>query len=218
VGLGIRVRKITIICSAHRESGVCNSGELLRILRAIDPEAVFEEVCPSDYEAYNIRTLEGRAITRYREFKVLERVPVDRYNLPQDLYVAIEKVLDHVEEISHEYSVLREQSDNSAHLQGFSYLNSVAFETVRTKLTEIEDRTISEACDQGLTRGLEMWRDVIQRRETAMVGNIYEYCREHIFDTGVFLVGAAHKSGILKAIEKHASSEADLVSWKLYQG
>jgi hypothetical protein len=211
------MRKITIVCSAHRESGVCNSGELLRILRAIEPETVFEEVRPSDYDSYNARTLEGRAVTRYREFKAFQRVPVDRYNLPQDLHVAMEKVLDHVEGTSHEYFVLREQSANSTQLLGFSYLNSVAFETVRMRLTEIEDKTISETRDQGLSRGLKMWRDVIQRRETAMVGHIYEYCRENVFDTGVFLVGAAHKSGILKALERQAGAQADLVNWKLYQ-
>jgi hypothetical protein len=209
--------EITIVCSAHRERGVCNLEQLLRILRTIEPVTVFEEVRPSDYDWFNTRTLEGRAVTRYGEFRAFQRVPVDRYDLPENLYVGMEKVLDHVEETSHEYFVLREQSEAFTHLQGFSYLNSVAFETVRTRLTEIEDRTISETQDQRWTRMLQMWRDVIQRRETEMVRNIYEYCRENVFDTGVFLVGAAHRSGILKAIEKHAGAEADLVHWKLYQ-
>lgn len=49
-----------------------------------------------------------------------------------------------------------------------------------------------------------------------MVGNIYEYCTENVFETGIFLVGAAHKTGVVKAIEKHAGAEADLVDWKFY--
>jgi hypothetical protein len=209
------MRKITIVCSAHRESGVCNSEELLRILRAIEPEIVFEEVRPADYDFYNTRTLEGRAITRYRDFKAFQRVPVDRYDLPHDLRAAIDSVLDHVEATSPEYCLLKEQSDIAVQLHGLHYLNGFAFESAIRRLSEIEDKAIREAGDQNLTRGLEMWRDIIQERETEMIGNIYEYCRENVFRTGVFLVGAAHKSGIVKAIEKHTGAEADLIDWKL---
>ena len=84
-------------------------------------------------------------------------------------------------------------------------------------MSEIEEKIINETGDQGLIRGLEVWRQFMQRRETEMVGNIYEYCRENVFDTGIFLVGAAHKSGVVKAIEKYATTEADLVDWKFYQ-
>lgn len=48
-----------------------------------------------------------------------------------------------------------------------------------------------------------------------MVGNIYEYCRENVFDTGVFLVGTAHKTGIAREIEKYADTTADLINWNL---
>ena len=34
------MRKITLVCSSHREKGLCNAQELLRILRAIDPEVI----------------------------------------------------------------------------------------------------------------------------------------------------------------------------------
>jgi len=48
-----------------------------------------------------------------------------------------------------------------------------------------------------------------------MVGKVYEYCRENVFDIGVFLVGAAHKTAIVKEIERYAGAEADLIAWKL---
>jgi len=209
------MHKITLVCSSHRENGFCNAGELLKILRAIEPETIFEEVSPSDFDSYNKSSLEGRTVTKYGEFKSFQRVPVDRYDMPQDLFAETQRVLDRVEQTNHEYLVLQQESANATHLYGFTYLNSLAFAKVRTRMSEIEEQTINETCDQGLIRGLEMWRQFTQRRETAMVGNIYEYCRENVLGTGIFLVGAAHKSGIVKAIEKCAGTEADLVEWRL---
>ena len=87
------------------------------------------------------------------------------------------------------------------------------------RISEIEDRAINGTGDQDLIRGLKWWRQFTQRRELEMIDNIYQYCRENVFDTGVFLVGAAHKTGIVKEIEKHASTEADLIDWNFaYDG
>jgi len=54
-----------------------------------------------------------------------------------------------------------------------------------------------------------------RKREQEMVRVIYEYCRANAPSTGVFLIGAAHKIGIVKEIEKLARAEADLIDWKL---
>jgi len=34
------MHKITLVASAHRESGLCNAEELLKILRAIEPDVI----------------------------------------------------------------------------------------------------------------------------------------------------------------------------------
>jgi hypothetical protein len=46
------MHKITLVCSIHRENGLCNAEELLKILRTIEPEVVFEEMRPSDFASY----------------------------------------------------------------------------------------------------------------------------------------------------------------------
>ena len=218
------MHKITLVCSGHRESGLCNAEELLKILRAIEPEAVFEEMRPSEFDFYYTHgSVEAHAITKYREFKLFQPVSVDRYEMPDNLLVEIKKdfdcVIDRVAQASQEYRLLNEQNDNGVRRYGFQYLNSVACATMMARMSEIEDEMISKTGDRGLIRGLERWRHLIQRRELEMVGNIYEYCRKNVFDTGVFLVGAAHKMGIVNEIEKYASTEGDLIEWNVsYDG
>src|SRR5271168_1722815 len=97
------MHKITLVCSSHRENGFCNAGELLKILRAFEPEIIFEEVRPSDFDSYNKWSLEGHALTKYREFKSFQRVPVDKYDMPRDLFAETQRVLDRVEQTSREY-------------------------------------------------------------------------------------------------------------------
>jgi hypothetical protein len=46
-----------------------------------------------------------------------------------------------------------------------------------------------------------------------MVGNVYDYARANVFDAGAFLIGAAHKNGIVKAIGKFTAAEPDLITW-----
>ena len=118
--------KVTLVGSAHRENGLCNAGELLYILRAIEPETIFEEVRPADFDSYNKRSLEGNTVTKYRGFKSFQRVPVDRYDKPQDLFGETQRVFDCVEQVSHEYLALREEIENATRLYGFTCLNSVA--------------------------------------------------------------------------------------------
>ena len=220
------MHKITLVCSVHRENGLCNAGELLKILRAIEPDVVFEEMLPSDFDSYyrlgTKSNLESQAITRYREFKSFQQVPVDRYDMPENLLAELKRgfdcVCDRVEQTSQAYRELNEEQNNRAAQFGFTYLNSVAFATTMARTSEIEEKTIIETGDQGLIRGLERWRHAIQKRELEMIGNIYQYCRENVFDTGVFLVGAAHRTGIVKEMERHASTEADLINWNIACG
>jgi hypothetical protein len=73
--------------------------------------------------------------------------------------------------------------------------------------------------NQDLIQVLEKWRHRIHRREVEMVRNIYYYCRKNVFDIGVFLVGAAHKTDIIKQIEKYAPTKSELINWNLaYDG
>jgi hypothetical protein len=209
------MQKITLVCSAHRENGLCNAEELLTILRAIAPEVIFEERRPSESQ----RSLEAVAIAKYGESESFQRVAVDRYDMPGSLFAETQRVFDCLEQTSEEYLALRKETDDRAHRYGFDYLNNADFETTMARISETEEKVISATGDQELIRGLERWRQFIQSRNVGMVGNIYKYCRENVFYNGVFLIGAAHKTGIVKLIGEYASTEAaELIGWKSYDG
>jgi hypothetical protein len=194
-----QMQKITLVSTTHRENGLCNPVELLKILRTIEPEVVFEETPPP-----GLRSLEAQAIAKYRDSKLAREVPVDRYAIPDDVLAKlrpeIDRVLDCVEQTSPEYLVLVEEIALREYQHGFPYLNSAAFATMISRKAAIEAKTISDTRDQALIRGLETWHRVMQARESAMIRNIYGYCRANAFDTGVFLVGAAHKTGVISEI------------------
>lgn len=215
---------ITLVLSAHRENGLCSTGELLRILLDIGPEVVFEEIRPSDvgtdYQRKTVGILESHAIARYLKFKALLRVPVDTYEASGHSMAELKRDCDcvfaFVEQSSREYQILNDENDENVRLLGFEYLNSIACSRTMIRISEIEEKTIEGSGDPALIRGLARWRHFVLERDRGMVGTIYEYCRRNAFDTGVFLVGAAHRIGIANEIEQYAGAEPELISWRYY--
>lgn len=217
------MRDITLVCSVHRENGLCSVGELLRLLLATGPEIVFEEIRPSDVSSRRLRginsSLEAQALARYHEFKTFQRVAVDRYDMPVALVPEFKRELDsvfeYIERTSLEFRRLSKENDKNTSQHGFNYLSSLAFVSLNTRLSEIELDTIRATGDRTLNRVLDRWRAINLAREREMVRVIYEYCRQHVFDTGVFIVGAAHQIGIVEEIKRYAEREPDLIHWKL---
>jgi hypothetical protein len=203
---------ITLVCSVHKANGKCDVEHLVKILRALQPDVVFQEVQPS-----HDRSLEAEAVTAYRKFKSCKSVHVDDYKAPANA-AEIKRFLDsgfeYVAEISEEYQSLEYENHMRTCQEGFSYLNSVDFAKTTARRSQIEDEIMGgRAAD-----ALRWFRQVMDRREIEMMRSIYAHCKEHAFDTGVFLVGAGHKTGIAKQIEKFNGREPDLIAWHLYDG
>lgn len=220
------MHKITLVCSTHREHGLCTAGELLKIMEAIQPEVIFEEIRPADFEAFHKHgaqwSLEAQAIARYRQFNSPQQVPVDKYDIRPDLLFRmkadLDKVIDFVGRASEEYQLLDEEHAKNMAEHGFSYLNNDAFAAREARMSEIEDTKIKGTGNTDAMRVLERWRHHNQSREVEMLASIYEYCQEKAFDTGVFLVGAAHRTGIAKEIERYSSTETHPINWTFYAG
>lgn len=77
------MNNVIIISTEHRESGKCNSDELLRILESINPEVIFKEE-PDDekYKSYysdinSFKPLEIQTIIKYKQKHEIKYIPVD---------------------------------------------------------------------------------------------------------------------------------------------
>jgi hypothetical protein len=206
------MKSITLICSAHNANGKCNVKELAKILQTIGPDVVFQEVRPS-----HGWSVEAQAVTEYLNYKPCRTVYVDEYKVPADA-AEIKKHLDsgfeYVAEISEEYQRLKTKIDFRTHHEGFRYLNSPDFTKTNARMSEIEDEIIGGKAGDAL----RYFRQFMRSRESEMMRNIYAHCRENAFDTGVFLVGAAHKTGIIKKIESFDGNEPGLITWNFYNG
>lgn len=214
---------VTLVTTIHRENGLCNAQELLKILRLLEPDTLFEEIRPADFAAYRANppptSLEAQAIGKYLEFKHAQRVPVDEFELPRDRLLENKRELDqvfgYVEQASHEYSLLMEQNDGHVAQRGFSYLNSGEFTSIMARLSEIEDQVIALSGEPRAIGVLRNWRQTNRHRERAMVRAIYDYAGSNALEHGVFLVGAAHKAGVATALEYNTRDEPGIISWKL---
>lgn len=197
--------RITLVGTAHRDSGLCNESELLTILEAIGPEVIFEEIRPSDFEAaYRDRskhTLEMRAIGRYLKAKPARQVPIDDYVIPDGFHREAAKLEDYVVASCPEYCALMDEISEKKHLLGFRFLNSQEFAALSKRANESYERAIAMSGSEDLKKSLSIFNEQMRRRDASMVANIHAFCRTNSFTAGAFLVGAGHLSAILQEME-----------------
>lgn len=214
--------KITLVCTVHNKRGSCSENELVGILESVDPDVIFEEIRPSDFDSYYacLYTLETQAVTRYVKARATTRqVPVDNFDDivdPGSLRRDIDILFDYAESNSIEYRALIAERDWKTDQLGFRYLNSPEFEELSKRSRELLENIIARSDSDGLKNILSTWNGQLQRRENSMLENIYAFCRTIPFKKGVFLVGAEHISPLIEGIESRIKREANLVSWNIW--
>lgn len=209
--------RITLIGTLHNPLGQCHVDALCSLLEALAPEVIFEEWRPVDVTARDADTtwqsLDRQAIARYVQGRAVRQVPVDAYELPPEFRQDIDRLFDYVVAHSPEYRSLQCVGDEEAFQYGFAYLNSPPWAALSQRLLVVAEDTIAESGDVNLQRILTTWTTLVRQREVAMVDNIYAYAREHVFASGVFLVGAAHISAIADIISTRAVADQCLITW-----
>lgn len=207
--------KVTLIATGHNALGQCNEDELLKILEDIRPDTIFEEIRPADFESFYLhkskQTLETRTIARYLTTSFARQVPVDDFDLPENLPTALSRLFHYVETNSPKYCELLDQMDRQTYYFGFQYLNSPEYEERSQLARESFERAIATANDDSLSSLLLTWNNIVRLREASMVENIYAFCRSNQVANGVLLVGAAHRVAIRREIEARIKLEPDLV-------
>jgi hypothetical protein len=207
------MRTITLICSVHTAKEKWHVEYLVKILQKLQPDVIFQEVPPLDD-----RRLEAQAVSEYCKINAsCKPVFVDEYKAPVDA-LNIMRLLDagfeDVADRSTTYQQLETERRERTCQDGFVYLNSDLFVNTSVRMEQIED----EMMEGPATEALQWFRQVTHKREIEMMRNIYSHSRKTAFGSGVFLVGAAHRTGIAKLIENFSRREPDLIAWNFYDG
>jgi hypothetical protein len=212
--------RITLVCTTHRDNGKCNEAELVKILLAIGPEVIFEEIRPDDYESIyadeSKYSLEMRAIKEYLKGRKARQVPVDDYEIPEGFMSEMRALNDFVDSRSDAYCDAMDEIDRKQFELGFNYLNSSEFDSSIKKSELLYREAVLKYGNNLAKSKLLEWNDQIRKRETSMLGNLYSFCQHTDFMEGVFLVGSAHMHSIMDGIEQRLKDQPTLITWRFW--
>ena len=193
--------RVLLLSTVHEEQGLATTPALHAILERFRPDVIFLEIPPAAFPAYSDGTrsnLESSAATRYRETNDVVLVPVD-LPTPEDSFFRDWQYLDRrITATSPTYRQLIDRNTLDIATYGFPYLNSEQSSKAWSEIYEAMEVAIQRLShDTRLPAIYEAWRRTNERRDRAMLKNIYDYCHLNPFENGVLLVGAAHTQSII---------------------
>jgi len=209
---------ITLICSSHAEIGNCNPIELSKIIEAIKPEIIFEEI-PYDrfdkyYEYKSAYTLETDAINMYLENNNILHIPVDTYEFPDEIQEKINVLYNSISENNPEYIKLLKEQYIMTIQNGFSFLNSDRINNIIEDIHNIEKNTLKLLNNNELFSIHNKWTEITNNRENEMLNNIYKYSKENKYNNAVLITGAEHGKSILSKAKEYNIKENLEINWK----
>jgi hypothetical protein len=210
------MHNIIFISTIHKEIGECNADELCNIIAKLNPEVIFLEAVDETYSAYENylfskfgiyhKKLELSAIQKYSHIHSFEYVPVCENYLSEAFHQKNKLVSENKD--------LQKLIDNSISLAatwGFSFLNSLESINLQEEMRMLESQILSGSNLDTIVK------QEIEAYENPMIQNIYSYCKNHQFNTAIFMCGAAHRKSIIEKIEKFNIQEEITLSWTVFE-
>lgn len=210
------MKRVALVATYHGERGAANVSQLLAILERIRPEVIFLEIpsaAADDFFDGTRSNVETTAARRYRELHTVELVPVDLPSPEAKFFRDNRDLHDRVKRTSPKYGQLLYRHSEYVREYGFAYLNS---EHCSKLLSDLEEATLAAARALGDGRMVELhelWRHTNELRDKAMVKHIRDYCAQHAFDRGAFLVGAAHRQSIIDKSREDRGAGLSTIQW-----
>ncbi len=210
---------IALIATSHKENGMCNIKELLKILQTIKPDVIFEELSQQLFtDIYSGRlsdSLETNTIKIYSNEKIVKHLPVDvdgNQLIDREVKDSISNMFE-IFNRNHDYQDLILQLRKYSYESGFPYLNSIQCETLLAKKYFFEQR-LAEGYKQGnLVSVHQTWIRINEFRERQMLANIYKYSELNNFDNAIFLVGAEHRKPIIDLTNQNEIEKEASINW-----
>lgn len=194
------MKRVLMVCTVHRDTGLANASELQAILERIRPEVVFLELPSADFDSYldgTRGTLESIAASRYGATHPVALVRVDLPEPGDELRRNTDYLFDRIEERNPEYNGLSYLHGWCVSARGFAYLNSASSSALWCSIQQAMRTTVEELGDPRLVETYALWARVNDLRERAMMKSVEDYARQNPFNTGVLLVGLAHRQSMI---------------------
>ncbi len=123
------MKRVSLVGTVHKEKGLASASALLAILERISPEVLFLEAsseASGDYLNDTGKELESATVSRYREIRHVDLVPVDLPIPDAELFQFLGDngyLFKTIERRSPEYCRFVDEYSQEVRERGFAYLN-----------------------------------------------------------------------------------------------
>jgi len=212
----LAMHNIFLLSSVHREVGNCNSVELIKIIEAVNPDVIFEELDKESFEDhYGLEgpySTETKAIYEYLKQKTIKHIPVDTYDMSDFSKIDKEYMDNIIFNCNEEYRNLLGTQLKMLNLYGFKFVNSKESIDIIIKLQNIENAVQIQMNDPKLTKIYKRWVEINNERENEFIKNVRMYCAENIFNVGLLITGAEHRKTLIEKINNHENNNPK-ITW-----
>jgi len=209
---------ITLLSSFHKIHGKCNPDELYKIIEAIQPEVIFEEL--SFYEFYFVYsdgyipiTIEAITIKKYIQKHSIMHFPIDTYPINEIEFLSNAQV---IWDNSNEYRELWKQNLSKIEQYGYPFINSNDCIEALDRIRIIEETVLSEANNVKLLNEHKAEKRLHAKRENKMLSNIYNYSKQYPYGKAMFICGAEHRKPIKQKIHEYETKENLKLNWTFF--
>ena len=211
---------ITLFVTQHGELGKCNSDELYKIVEAINPDVIFEELPIESFDNFYNGNLidipvEVMCIKKYLQSHEIKHIPVDSIADPDRS--PLEKLMFDKFERDTEYRKIKNEHNSLIAREGFDYLNSDKCMELVEKWMLIEKNIVESDKYKNLYLHPHLFfYEDIDNRENVMLQNIYNYSKENQYNQAVFFLGCGHRKSIISKIAEYEKRAEIKLNWTIY--
>jgi hypothetical protein len=214
------MRNVTVLFSYHIEIGNCNSIELYKIICSINPEIIFEEL---DIDGFNDHyglngaySTETKAIYQFIQNKNIKHIPVDTYDMGYFTKDENKYMNDIVCRNSGEYRKSISELLELVNMNGYEFLNSDECGTLLSEVQNIENEIQKQLNDKKLKEIYKNWIEINNERENEIIKNIYDYCKNNVFNKGLLITGAEHREALINKIRNNENKDMN-INWDYWK-
>ena len=215
---------ITLVCTQHKESRICNSLELHNIIKQISPEIIYEELSYShfneSYKQERLIRLETNTVKEYLKNYIIKHIPVYTYQLPLNYYEDLDRMYNELlyTKMTYESHTLRNLLEKQAaliYLNGFCFLNNDENLKHFEEFNFLNETILNSLNYENLLPIHRLEKEMIEKREYQIIKDIYNFNKINSYETALMFIGSGHGKSIFNVINEFERRETIKLNWKV---